>query len=153
MCMSLFTFFGTTKIIRWTMTHQKRNGKSTEVVKINSDHLPQFASSKLLQCSWQYGHLGWTRGWLGVKRCQLWLQDTSCSTKQHRQAAVGHCVWSVVGWLIVYQDGDYLQPIGQYSQTICRLQIMMITPSRCLVCAMYISNLFLKLKMSTWTKL
>ena len=28
------------------------------------------------------------------------------------------CVWSVVGWLIVYQDGDYLYP-GQYSQTIC----------------------------------
>ena len=33
-----------------------------------------------------------------------------------------HCVWSVVGWLIVYQDGNYLYP-GQYSQTIYRLQI------------------------------
>ena len=33
-----------------------------------------------------------------------------------------HCVWSVVGWLIVYQDGDYLYS-GQYSQTICRSQI------------------------------
>ena len=74
----------------------------------------------------QYGHSGGTQGWLGVKRCQLCLQDTSRSTKWHRRAAVGHwvslCVWSVVGWLIVYQDGNYLYP-GQYSQTICRLQI------------------------------
>ena len=29
-----------------------------------------------------------------------------------------HCVWSIVVWLLVYQDGDYLYP-GQYSQTIC----------------------------------
>ena len=74
----------------------------------------------------QYGHSGGTRGWLGVERCQLCLQDTSRSAKWHRRAAVGHwvslCVWSVVGWLIVYQDGDYLYP-GQYSQTICRSQI------------------------------
>ena len=72
------------------------------------------------------GHSGGTWGWLGVERCQLCLQDTSRSAKWHRQAAVGHwvslCVWSVVGWLIVYQDGDYLYP-GQHSQTICRLQI------------------------------
>jgi hypothetical protein len=33
-----------------------------------------------------------------------------------------HCVWNVVGWLIVYQDGNYLYP-GQYSQTICWSQI------------------------------
>ena len=39
-----------------------------------------------------------------------------------------HCVWSVAGWLIVYQDGDYLYP-GQYSQTICRSQYVMIPPS------------------------
>ena len=62
----------------------------------------------------QYGHSGGTRGWLGVERCQLCLQDTSRSAKWHRQAAVGHwvslCVWSVVGWLIVYQDGNYLYP-------------------------------------------
>jgi hypothetical protein len=82
----------------------------------------------------QYGHSGGTRGWLGVERCQLCLQDTSRSAKRHRRAAVGHwfslCVkCSVVGWLIVYQDGDYLQLIGQYSQTICRSQIMMIPPS------------------------
>ena len=38
-----------------------------------------------------------------------------------------HCVWSVAGWLIVYQDGDYLYP-GQYSQTICRSQYVMIPP-------------------------
>ena len=29
-----------------------------------------------------------------------------------------HCVLSVVGWLIVYQDDNYLYP-GQYSKTIC----------------------------------
>ena len=39
-----------------------------------------------------------------------------------------HCVWSVAGWLIVYQDGDYLY-LGQYSQTICRSQYVMIPPS------------------------
>ena len=32
------------------------------------------------------------------------------------------CVWNVVGWLIVYQDGDYLYS-GRYSQTICQSQI------------------------------
>ena len=33
-----------------------------------------------------------------------------------------HCVWSVIGWLIVYEDGHYLYP-GQYSKTICQSQI------------------------------
>ena len=65
----------------------------------------------------------------GMARC--WEMSTLPagyipSTKWHRQTAVGHwvslCVWSVVGWLIVYQDGNYLYP-GQYSQTICWLQI------------------------------
>jgi hypothetical protein len=40
----------------------------------------------------QYGHSGGARGWLGVERCQLCLQDTSRSAKQHRRAAVGHWV-------------------------------------------------------------
>ena len=40
----------------------------------------------------QYGHSGGALRWLGVKRCQLCLQDTSCSAKRHRQAAVGHWV-------------------------------------------------------------
>ena len=31
----------------------------------------------------QYGHSGGTKGWLGVKRCQLCLQDTSHSAKWH----------------------------------------------------------------------
>ena len=66
---------------------------------------------------------------LHLKKIQ---KDTSRSAKWHWQA-VGHwvllCMWSVVGWLIVYQDGNYLQPTGQYSQTICRLQIMMVPPS------------------------
>ena len=29
----------------------------------------------------------------------------------------------------MYQDGNYLQPIGEYSQTICQLQIMMLLSS------------------------
>ena len=68
-----------------------------------------------------------TQEWIGVKRCQLCLQDSSRIAKCFRQAAVGHwfhcvCVWSVVGWLIVYQDGNYLYP-RQYSQNICWSQI------------------------------
>ena len=39
----------------------------------------------------QYGHTGGTRGWLGVERWQLCLQDTSRSANCHRRAAVGHC--------------------------------------------------------------
>ena len=79
----------------------------------------------LCQCLYwacrQYGHFGVTCGWLGVKRCHFCLQDASHSAKRHRQAAVGHwvslCVTCVVGWLIVYQDGNDLYH-GQYSQTI-----------------------------------
>ena len=41
---------------------------------------------------WQYGHSGGTQGWLGVKRCQLSLQDTSRSAKWHRRAALGYWV-------------------------------------------------------------
>ena len=41
---------------------------------------------------WQYDHSGGTCEWLGVKRCQLSLQDTSCNAKQYRRAAVGHWV-------------------------------------------------------------
>jgi hypothetical protein len=40
----------------------------------------------------QYGHSGRTWGWLGVKRCQLCLQDTSRNAKRHRRAAVCHWV-------------------------------------------------------------
>ena len=40
-----------------------------------------------------------------------------------------HCVWSISGLLIVYQDGDYLY-LGQYNQTICWSQIVMIPPLR-----------------------
>ena len=40
----------------------------------------------------QYCHFRETRGWLGVERCQLCLQDTPCSAKRHRGAAVGHWV-------------------------------------------------------------
>ena len=72
---------------------------------------------------WQYGHTGGTRGWLGVERWQLCLRDTSRSAKCHRRAAVGHwvslCMWSVVGWLIVYQLGILSLSCSQYSQTIC----------------------------------
>ena len=72
----------------------------------------------------QYGHWG-NRG---MARCQemstlpaRYIPQRSDIGKQ--QWVTGfHGVWSVVGWLIVYQDGDYLYPC-QYSQTICRLQI------------------------------
>ena len=41
--------------------------------------------SSVNQCPYwdhqQYGHSGGNRGWLGVERCQLCLQDTSWSTK------------------------------------------------------------------------
>ena len=40
----------------------------------------------------QYGHTGGTRGWLGVERWQLCLQDTSRSANCHRRAAVGHWI-------------------------------------------------------------
>ena len=40
----------------------------------------------------QYGHSGGTRGWLGVERWQLCLQDTSRSANCHRRAAVGHWI-------------------------------------------------------------
>ena len=61
-------------------------------------------------------------GWLGVKRWQLCLQDTSRNAKCHRQTAVGHwvslCVCSVVEWLLVYQLGILSLSCSQYSQTI-----------------------------------
>ena len=74
-------------------------------------------------------YLNWH--WNSFVGKESWNLYTSHSAKWHRQA-VGHwvslCMWSVVGWLIVYQDGNYLQPTGQYSQTNCRSQIMMIPP-------------------------
>ena len=59
--------------------------------------------------------------WLGVKKWQLSLWDTSHSTKCQQQAAVGYwvslCVCSVR--LIVYQLGILsLSQYSQYSQTI-----------------------------------
>ena len=67
-----------------------------------------------------------TPGMAKCERCQLCLQDKSRSTKWRRRAALGHwfllCLWSVVGRLIVYQDGNYLYPV-QYRQTICWSQI------------------------------
>ena len=39
-----------------------------------------------------YGQPGGTWGWLGVKRWQLCLQDTSHSANCHRQTAVGHWI-------------------------------------------------------------
>ena len=35
-----------------------------------------------------------TLGWLGVERLQFCQQDTSCSGKCHRRAAVGHLFWN-----------------------------------------------------------
>ena len=78
---------------------------------------------------WQYGHTGGTRGWLGVKRCQLCMQDTSRPKSQNdinkQQWGTGihnelSCCVKCCRWLIVYQDGDYLCS-DHYSQTICLL--------------------------------
>jgi hypothetical protein len=54
----------------------------------------------------QYGHSGGTRGWLGVEGCQLCMQDTSCSTKWHWQATVGHWVsqWSFIVCEVLQDD-------------------------------------------------
>ena len=74
---------------------------------------------------------GGNRGWLGVERCQLcsWHLSTpsNFASRIHptAQSDIGkqqcvtefHCVWSVVWWLIVHQNGDYLYP-SQYSQTM-----------------------------------
>ena len=69
-------------------------------------------------------------GNLGVARCQEMSTLPAGYIPKHKgtwassSGLLGfHCVWSVVGWLIVHQDGNYLQPIGQYSQTICPSQI------------------------------
>ena len=40
----------------------------------------------------QYCNSGGTWGWIGVKRCQLCLQDISHSSKRHLRAAVCHWV-------------------------------------------------------------
>ena len=79
----------------------------------------------------QYGHSEGTWGWLDIERCQLCMQCkvTSASSSGSLGFIMNfHCVWSVVGWLIVYQNSDYLYP-SEYSQTICQLQIVMILPS------------------------
>ena len=69
--------------------------------------------------------------------CKIWcmtmtglfkilLYEIICSSrraKYHWQAVVGHWVslrlWSVVGWLIVYQLGILSLSCSQHSQTIC----------------------------------
>ena len=70
----------------------------------------------------QYGHTGWTWGWLGVERWQVCLGDTSRSTKYHCRAAVGHWISLCVkceGWLIAYQLSKLSLSCSQYSQTVC----------------------------------
>ena len=53
-----------------------------------------------------------------IPQCKVTLASSSGS--------LGFIVCEVVvEWLIVYQDGYYLY-LGQYSQTICESQIMMI---------------------------
>ena len=67
---------------------------------------------------WQYGHSGGTQGWLGVNfACRIHAVTSASSS-----GSLGFIVWSVVGWLIVYEDGSYHYP-GQYSKTICWSQI------------------------------
>ena len=49
----------------------------------------------------QYGHTGETRRWLGVERYIPKRKVPIC--EQHQWVTEFHCVWSVVGWLIVNQ--------------------------------------------------
>ena len=60
----------------------------------------------------------------GMARC--WEMSTLPAAYsdigQQKWVTEFHCMWSVVRWLIVYQDGDYLYP-GQYSQALCWSQI------------------------------
>ena len=85
-----------------------------------------YTVNQCLHWAWQqYGQSRRTWEWLGVKRCQLCLQDTyamQSDISQQQWVSGIHCVWNVVECLIVYQDGDYLYP-GQYSRTLCWLQI------------------------------
>ena len=80
-----------------------KKSKRSAMLHFNGHQRPHWAC-------WQYSHTGETRGWLGVKRWELCLRDTSRSAKCHRRAeqqwVTGfRCMWSVVGWLIVYQLG------------------------------------------------
>ena len=51
------------------------------------------------------------------------IQPAAQSDIGEQQWVTGFCwEWSVVGWLIVYQDGDYLY-LGQYSQTFIDLRL------------------------------
>ena len=61
----------------------------------------------------------------GIARCQEMPVEY---IPQHKLTLVSskvtgfHCVWSFVGWFIVYQDGNYLYP-GQYNQAYCLSKI------------------------------
>ena len=52
-----------------------------------------------------------------------WSRNTSCRAKCLLQAAAGHwvslCVYSVLGWLTMYQVGLLYLSCSQYSRTIC----------------------------------
>jgi hypothetical protein len=67
-------------------------------------------NQRLHWACWQYGHSGGTQGWLGVKRWQLSVWNTSHSANCQR-AAVGHwCPIQVVTFnLISILATDYIQ--------------------------------------------
>ena len=77
------------------------------------------------------------RGNPGVTRCREMVTLPAgyipqCKmTLRYWQSVEGHwvslCVWSDVGWLIVYQIGDYLY-LGRHSQTISGHRRWMILP-------------------------
>ena len=106
-------------------TLQKNLEKLMYLYQHQSRPVPNFeiAFSWCLNVSDEWTHMG---------SREHYFQDASCSTKRHRRAAVGHWVSLCVKCCRMVdsiEDCDYLQPIGQCSQTICRSQIMMIPAS------------------------
>ena len=55
----------------------------------------------------QYGHSGGTRGWLGVKRCQLCLQDTPHSAKWHQSQIWWYRLWG--GNILMARPNKFLE--------------------------------------------
>ena len=53
------------------------------------------------------------RGWLGVKRWQLCLQDISHRSKWHRRAAVGHC------FIVFVQCCRMVDSIPRWQLSLC----------------------------------
>ena len=76
----------------WTCNPSKWEADIWGWLEVRSAMLHYTVNQRPYWACRQYGHSGGTRGWLGVERCQLCMQDTSRSTKWHQRAAMGHWV-------------------------------------------------------------